>query len=676
MAAQLLETERVMGDKLIGSLALMRASILPDDFISSYIPFVATLLYEGDYQAVDLDLLIREFPARYGFKIPRMPMITILKKCASKGMITKTTTGYNVVREAVSQYSFDSDTKSEILKYDTIVDKLKIYARTHFAKKYDDVTAQDIILAFLENNSAKTITFSFSEYTEEERKSKQNMYIVSEFISNAAKTDYGLFGLIREISFAYMMASAITFGLEMESDEKKASSHKANTGFQNLTLYLDTPFLLRLLGLNTDEMRDASLELVSGLKENGVSFKIFGHTYDETLRIIEDCENWVDNPQYEAKYASLALRTFVSRSYTKHDVSVFIADMPNKLAELSIGIDDTDYYHVMFDNKQIDEAPIREYIISTYKQSNSSFDETQKSFTIECDVRSITHILKLWPRKRFRSYYDATYLFLTTNSTLAYATRRFTSHENRSAMFNVFPCITDVFLGTIMWLDSPISAIESFSKKKLLADCMAAVSPSEELIKRLSDSIEEMYSKSMISEKEYYLLKARAYQKDYLQRKTLNDENAFTDRITEEILEELKADLVAPINSKVKELEAEKQKLQEKITSFEKKEDAQNNDAREKERAYESSAEKKLQLFANVLIPITVSFIALLIILFTNLLSLSTGVSILLKITAGFVSLSAACVLAILKTKNRIKASMFKSAIKRAKVRDYKREIK
>ena len=683
MATHLLKGKKLAGDKLIGSLALMRASILPDDFISSYIPFVASLICEEDYHIIDVDSIVEAFSARYGFKIPRLPMISILQKCTSKKFITKTPEGYTVDKKIVLQYRFKADIKNEALKYDTIISQLQLYAETNYSKKLDDITAHDVFLSFLEKNSAKTITFKFSEYTEEERKSKQNMYIVSEFIANSAKTDYSLFSLIKEISFAHMMASAITYSLDIEQNSKSANP---NTSFKNLTLYLDTPFILRLLGLNTDEMQVSSSEFMDELKSNDVKFKVFGHTYDEALRIVRDCEYWIENPLYEAKYASLALRNFVSKKFTKVDVSMFISNFQNKLAEHNIEIDDLDYYHHSFKAKQINELLIRDHIISTYKQNNANFDEQKKAFSIDCDVRSISHILKLWPQRKFRSYFDATCLFLTTNSTLSYATRKYTSKNHSSAMHNVYPCVTDVFLGTVIWLNSPIDKIEDFNQKKLLADCMAAISPSEELIKKLSESIEAMHSNSQISSRDYYLLKLRAYSQDYLQKKTLNDENAFNDKITEEILEEIKAEMIMPINDKLKIVEnnygKEKEKnlnLQEELTAIKTLEMENQSEARSKEKLYESIAEKKLNNAANAAIPVGSAFIIFLIILIINVLPIPADYrdySILLKIISGVISVIAACVLALLKTNNRFRAYMLKHAHKKAKIKDYTKSLK
>lgn len=684
MSVQLLEPERVKtGDNLIGNLALIRASILPNDFISAYIPFIANLLYDGDYSTVKIETIVNDFAVRYGFEIPRLPMTAILQKCTVKGMIRKAQGGYIVVKSELSAHKFSSDTKNEVVKYDTVVFRLQKYAEDNYDKIYDDITAQELLLAFLENNSARTITFKFSEFTEEERKSKQNMYIVSEFISAASKTDFGLFSLIKELAFVHMMASAITYGLGVEAQEnEKKTSYNAKIKFKNLTLYLDTPFVLRLLGLDTDEMRMSCEDLMDGLKKDGISFKIFGHTYDEMLKIIEDCETWIENPSYEVKYASLALRNFIARNYKKADVSLFINDLPNKLATWSIEIDDIDYYHKFLHYKQMDETPIREHLIATYKQNDPNFDETKKAFTIECDVRSISHIMKLWPRKKCRSYYDVSFLFLTTNQTLSFAARKFTSEDNKSAMHNVFPCVTDVFLGTVVWLNSPIDAIENFSKKKLLADCMAAVSPSDELIKKLSDSIENLYESGEFNEHEYYLLKARVYQNDYLQKKTLNDENAFSDKITDEILEELKGALVAPLTEKIKNLEEkydtaieETQRLQLQIDEIAQREDLNKGQQKTKEHQYEEKAEKQLHFLANAFIPVVVGLVVFFVVLFTNMQGLSPWVSITLKIVSGLIAFLSTCIIAVLKTKNRLRSLFFKEMIRRTKVKDFKKTL-
>ena len=223
----------------------------------------------------------------------------------------------------------------------------------------------------------------------------------------------------------------------------------------------------------------------------------------------------------------------------KADVQEYIYTIENKLNYYKIIVDDTDYDVGKFYKTDVDECDIQNKIIQTYEDSSSFGSSLSvKTKTLEFDSKSIAAILKLWGNKKSRTYRQAKYVFLTTNTTLAYVTRKFDENMNHSVSNNVFPFITDVFLGTNIWLGSPVDKLEDFSEKKLLADCMSLLEPSEALIRKLQDSIIKAYEDETITENQFYLLKTRVFSNDYLMQATLGDEKYYTDVIAEEILEE------------------------------------------------------------------------------------------------------------------------------------------
>ena len=696
LGKELSNNKRVAGDKLIGSLALMRASILPNDFISSYVPFIATLIHEKGYSTIDVESIVEDFSSRYGFIIPNLPMQSILGKCIQAGVIRNINRAHEPNMEKVNEYKFGTSINKEILKYESIIYKLQDFSEKNHAKRLDADVAEDVFLTFLEINSAKTLTLMFADNTEEERKSKQNSFIVCDFISNASKTDINLFSLIREISFAYMMASAITYGLKVEGEEEGKGSYDSSTNFQGLSLYLDTPFILKLLGLNTKAAEESCLDLITGLKASNVKLKVFEHTVGEVTSNLQQCEYWLDGRRVGSRSRNQSVRNLLLRGEKKADVSMRINNLMSDLHDFGIEIDKTDYYHPSKHSGQVDEEELKAHIMSIYKETSQDFDEERISRLLEYDVRSISGILALWNKKVYRSYFEAEYLFLTS-PTLTHAIRRLDAEENSSSEHNVFPCISEVFLGTIMWLNSPVSIIEAFSQKKLLADCMAAMVPSEELIEKLAESIERLYKKEKISQEEYYLLRARGYTQDHLQKLTLNDEDAFTDETTIEMLDNLKQDLIAEKNDEMRLLQSRHDKITEEkdaeIVNLASKADEaleknkrlekmiSDRDAIENERiaeenkrreSYTENVKKRLETIA-VTIPIVIAFFGLIFVLIRNTYEILPDLNTFLTIAAAILAVITASISAILKTDNRVRSALIEAMVKRKEFKNYKK---
>ena len=96
------------------------------------------------------------------------------------------------------------------------------------------------------------------------------------------------------------------------------------------------------------------------------------------------------------------------------------------------------------------------------------------------DVDSITSIYILRKWKSPRHLKDVGHIFMTTNSGIALAARKYELSRNGSS-YSIPACLTDTFVGTILWLQSPakiftinqrksVNLVKDFSNSVLIAD--------------------------------------------------------------------------------------------------------------------------------------------------------------------------------------------------------------
>lgn len=590
-------------DKLIGSLAILKSRmVLGSDFISTYIPFVARVLIDiNSDNGIKIEDVMEGFGKEYGFSIDRPAMTTILNKCAREGFITKRKNAkYEVALDKCVSVAINKhDVNLQYRKYNEVIQKLQTYYLQEFETQLETGELETILLSFLNENSSKTIIANFDGIKDSTHSIKQHHYIISNFIKKCQTEDQLTYQLIIDLAVSYLFTSAIAYGGEDERTKLEC--------YRDLLIYLDTPFILRVLGLNGEEMKKASIAMLNQLYDMNCRFYIFSHTYDEICQILKDCYKWIESPQYDAFYASYALRTFVEKKFTKADVQEFLDTLENKLRYFKIQIDDNDYYAGKFYDTTVDDALIENSIIQVYKENSNYFDEYSKRTTIGYDTKSISIILKLWGNKCSRTYKQAKYVLLTTNSTLAYVTRQFDEKMNPSVRYGIYPCITDVFLGTNMWLGAPVNKIEDFSEKKLLADCMSLIEPSDALIRKLQDSIKRAFEDETITEDQYYLLKSKAFSNDYIMQKTLGDEKYFTDKLTEELLEDIEKEIVQPYQSKINDLacsldkeKEEKRKVISEMQTIKASEEEKQQEEQRKQDMYDQRVEKTLSNISTV----------------------------------------------------------------------------
>ena len=290
---------------------------------------------------------------------------------------------------------------------------------------------------------------------------------------------------------------------------------------KNVNFYFDTTFIFRLLGLEEEKRKIAYGEFIETLIYEKANLFIFLHTFEEVKRILDNCLKWIGHTNYDPSFASQALKYFVQNSWRESDVERFLVGLENLLKKYQIRIVDTPDPD-KDKSYQIDEEKIQKVIVETYSELNPYFDQADKAFTIQRDIKSFSAIYKLRKGRKPRNIKEAKSIFLTTNSSLAYAGKKFEISETSLGAFIIPACLTDVFVGTVLWLQSPAKVI-ALNEKKIIADCYAALQPSDQLIKKFIKEIERLKTEGKINDEECYLLRTNRVVMDLLEKKTMGD---------------------------------------------------------------------------------------------------------------------------------------------------------
>lgn len=140
--------------------------------------------------------------------------------------------------------------------------------------------------------------------------------------------------------------------------------------------------------------------------------------------------------------------------------------------------------------------------------------------------------------------------------------RKFEYTLNGNSGFFIPTCVTDIFIGTLIWLQSP-AKVQLLNERRIIADCYASLQPSDLLIKKYLDAVEELKNSGKITNDEYYLLRTHRAAMNLLEEKTLGDPDEFDAKTPQEILD----DIIAQIRNeeKKKYLEEKNQHNQTKV---------------------------------------------------------------------------------------------------------------
>jgi len=579
----------------ICSLAILTSNwqVNKRDYIENFIPFIATLIGKKCYKKVDIEEIVSDFQNEFGLTIPYHPMQSILIRAKRRGLIQKSGKSFLPIMDNVRKFEFSSDTQKQMRQQEKVINEIRKFAKNNYKYEMTDENVEHSLIAFLKDYDLEILFASEDKgLLPEIKASKKDKFIINKYISMVYKSDPTIFRFIVDIAIGNLMANSLFY----------RDFSRFVGKLKDVCFYLDTPFIFRLIGLEGEQRASVYEEFIKTLHKEGACILLFRHTYEESYEILEECLNWVENVSYDPSRASAVLRYFVENNYTRIDVQRYINRIDTILS--SNYIDSSNI--VEKPNKQKlakyneNEEKIQKLIIDVYKDSNPVFDEIAKAKTLLRDVDSITSIYILRKGKRPRHFKDAGHIFMTTNGGIALASRKYELSRNGGS-YNIPACLTDTFVGTILWLQSP-AKIFTINKRKLIADCYAALKPDAKLIKKWVFEVKKLYTEKQIDQNAYYFLRRDSMVFELLEEKTMGDVDSFDTSILTEIYNEITSEIKMKASKKyIEELESHK-KTRQKYTELE-------TDHKKLSTSLEKRASQISNIFSNVLVSLLVLII-------------------------------------------------------------------
>lgn len=611
-------------NRTIVSLAIIKSHWEREktDYIDNFIPMLGNLCIEKKYNEIDLDTFRLDFKTKYGLDIPTNPMITIFNRAVKRKIFVRENGKYYIHKENVVKYDNSIESADIERKIKKLVDSILLFAKDKYDINPSADEAEEALLAFLKQYDLD-ILFATKEKSilPSIKSTKKLKYLISAFAISVHESDPILFRFLLDVSIGHALAGAILYS------ETNSFSGK----FRNLNIYIDTPLILSLIGYNGDFKQKAFSELLSILREENANLFILDTTRIEVNSILEDCRIWLDKGNYDIDKASKVLRFCHKNGITASDVESQILRLDTTLENSGIN-PATVPNHNDSREYQIDDDSLKQTIINTYKNIiNDYYLDNSKHSTINRDVSVLSGIYRFRKGHKPRTIKDSKDIFITSNTALAFASRVFETKEN-GHHFTIPTCLTDVFIGTIIWLQSP-QKVESLNEKKFIADCYSFVQPSDALIKAYVAEIDKLKSQKHINQDEYYLLRTHRASLNLLEAKTMGDPEAFNGESIDEILD----NIVKSIKGK------EAEKLEEEQSKHQKTKQELDNET-QKHARLESNIDKKatrISLIIGHCIFYLLTFIfavALCINLFPDTFSLSKPLKIIIWIGIGIIT--------------------------------------
>lgn len=525
-----------MAEQVLTSLAILKVNWNKGkDYIENFIPFIANCLLNSKSKEISISELQNEVFNTFNIKIPQGALRTILHRCVKNNLVKIENHVYIKNEDELKKIEFKKISSDAERQESALISKLIQFAKDRFNKKWTADIAENSLFAYLKKRSMTIMsTIVDSDPLPESIEIKGDVnFIINSFIADIYKNDPAQFGYLETIVKGLMLLGVLYY----------PEIGQATMKFKKVKFIFDTSFLIRSLGYTNQAEHISFRELLDLLYELNAELCVFEETIEEIRGVLNSALESFSYPhQYNSTTQGEAFDFFIQSKFSRSDIELRIAKLEKDIEGLRI--------KTIKRPKYDEELGVDEDILHELLYKNVGYSREKPLLH---DLDSITAIYRFRNGQEYYSIENCQAIFVTDNSNLALASVLFMEKlfDNKKSIPLV---ICDYILTTIAWLKKPLKAPE-LPKRKIIADCYAAMNPPNELWRNYVEEVESLKNQGNISEDDYYLLRYSTEAKKLLMENTEGGIKGFSSGTIPEILEKSKENIQAIAK---KELEEER----------------------------------------------------------------------------------------------------------------------
>ncbi len=601
-----------MVNPTIVSLAFIKTNwdLRQKSYLDNFVPIVAESLRFLKQDIVSLEELQDSVKQQFGLRIPQNAIEAILKRTKKYKYVQADHDIYKRNDDELAKLDFHDIRQAVIEKHEKLISALRECCNKVWGIKWSEEDAENALQYYLQDNELSIITASTYGTTIPMAlpPAKNAKYFVGAFIQNLQETNSSLLEYLDTVVKGNMLANAI-FLPDPNGAAKK---------FKNTEVYFDTTFLIYALGYAGEARKSPCVELLELLYETGASLRCFRHTFEEIKNIIDTLARRISKGEKIEAFGQGApsVEYFLAEGFTASDLELLSVRLPRDLQALRIRMVEKPEYEkeYVIDEKDLDDA---------FKNIGQRFERARQR-----DVDSIAAIVRLRKGVGYSLLEDCRAVFVTSNTALAKECAKYFCATDKQNIIS--PCLTDYTLTNILWLKKPMAAPD-LPRKRIIADCYAAIQPDERMWRGYLNEIDKLSKDEKISEDDYYILRYSLEAKQALMELTRGDVDTFSRGTVKEILDLIEREHAEQAEEAIKQ--AKKDIVEEYTVKLERgiKRAEEAEAAVENYRLKEMGRERKIKTIANKIASIlarAVTIIIGILLVIGSLSSLNLGLKV------------------------------------------------
>lgn len=399
------------------------------------------------------------------------------------------------------------------------------HASSAFQTEWGQDEAEGALIGYVEQNSAALLGTALSGTAIPSPDSVDvRQVIVASWIERINQSDPTRFEYLLTVIKGSMLATGLFLTPGAHVDER----------FRNTSLVFDTPFLLRALGYEGDDARDAGRDVLTLARSQGARLVCFERTVAEMRRVLGSAAQSVGRARNESTRAVDVY--FAAEGLTRAQVETFAEKLEINLRLLGVEVAE---HPQPIERLTVDEVELEDALEATVHYG----DRRDALFH---DLELLTAVYRLRGAAPGDRLENCRAVLITTNRGLVRVARNFPDFAEHAWPLGM----TDDNVATLLWVKQPMAAPE-LPKHQLLAQCFTVLAPSHTLWGSYLSQIERLRNADELTDDEVTLLRYRQEAQRALVRETLGRSDDIDPSVIRAVLDRAEAEIRAPAHNQM-----------------------------------------------------------------------------------------------------------------------------
>ena len=273
--------------------AAYTAGFLGKDILDTYFSFIANILLDENKYVADDKEIGDLFKEKYQFALPAPFIRQLLSVGVRNGSFVEDHGRYSVDIGKLSGYrfnqsDFEKQWKDLLARFSEYCGDLGIHVSQEELERF--------ILNIIDDSDERIIS---ATPVDEEQGMKPQEYAWYSFVRDCSKIEKKLYDFIVALSASNITMQALFYSGNQTPDYSK------------LNVYLDSPMVFALLGMDVEERTKSYKKLVGDIQKAGGTVQVLDNNLTEIEGIVSRASGWALSNRYDIRKANNAARFLV-----------------------------------------------------------------------------------------------------------------------------------------------------------------------------------------------------------------------------------------------------------------------------------------------------------------------------------------------------------------------------